>query len=987
MSLRRTFFLMIMVCGVLLGQTVTGNLIGTVVDPGGASVPGAEVRLTDARTGAERTATTAPDGIFHIASLNPSTYTLAIRAISFKGYSQQNIELSADETRDLGHIQLVLGALTEEISVTAEATPVQTASSEKSALVDGYQLNLVALKGRDILGMLVLVPGVMSTSVTDTSSENSIGGVNINGAGTGRSNFTVDGITDLDTGANTTTHFNPNMDSVAEIRVMTSNYQAEYGRNTGAISVVTKSGSQQFHGSGWANKRHEEFNANSFFNNFNNVAKSRYRFFVWGYSIGGPVYIPKHWNTQKKRLFFFFSQEYTRQQPTTLVGYVNQPTALERAGDFSQSVDQNGKLIQLYDPTTRAPIPGNKITSANVADSQSGYWGQSILNWFPLPNRCDLTGNAPIQGLACYNDPDSTQKYRRNEQWTFSPTHPHTNNIARADGNVTSRLSAWFRYAYDKDIGYGDPSIAYFPLENSAGKWNTYYEDHPNPGKGQGVGITSTIRPTMVNEFVFGHSWNSWCYFPHDISQLQRSTMNNPPMLIDHTNDPAYLTDVGPRPLLGPGPQNLAILVPNVSFGGGATVGQTTWPAPGFGGAAGQGRPEMNWNNIWEFTDNLTWVKGAHNLKAGIYIEHTEKFQQTDFNLFNGTYNFASSTAFPQDTGNGYANAYVGNYQQYTEQPRVLYDIWNTDVNWFVQDNWRVAKRLTFDLGVRFVHAVPYVNINYNSAAWVPSTYSPSQAERLYYPEYVGTKQVAEDLKTGYTTFPSLVGTQIPASVGGYTTQPSPSPGFQPIPNQYVPMTIYHWPAVNAAPRLGFAWDVFGTGRTAIRGGFGIFKNRESSAGASGYVSNPPITYTYTSYYAGISGVPGLISSAATSPFGGSTQIGDQKMESQYETSFGIQQNVGFGTVVEATYVGSFRRHISDSRQVNFVPMYAEYNPAYYNAWDASLGPNISGKALNDNYFRPLPGIAAMSESWYEGSNNYNSVQISIRRNLTKGLS
>jgi hypothetical protein len=983
-----SFNLVTLLCGPLLGQSVTGNLLGTVVDPGGAAVPGLEVQLKNAGTGALRTALTTADGVFRVTNLVPSTYSLSIKATGFKTYTLQAISLSANETRDLGMVQLTLGAMTEEISVTAQATPLQTASAERSALVDGNQLNLIALKSRDILGMLSLIPGVVSGSITETSSENSIGGVNINGAGTGRANFTVDGITDLDTGANGTTHFNPNMDSVAEVRVLTTNFQAEYGRNTGVITVVTKSGTRGFHGSAFTNKRHEMFNANSFFNNFNGTAKSRYRFFVWGYSIGGPVYVPKLWNTQKNKLFFFFSQEYTRQQPTTLRGYTNQPTAAERKGDFSKSVDQNGTLIQLLDPNTRNPIPGNIIPSSLYADAASANWGQSMLNWFPLPNRCDLTNNASVDGQPCFNDLDPTQKYRRNSMWEFSPTHPHTNNMLRIDGNVTTKLNAWFRYAYDRDIGYGDPNLAFYPLKNSAGERVTYWEDHPNPGKGQGVGITYTIRPSMVNEFTFGHSWNSWCYFPHDISQLLRSTMNNPPQLFDNSKNPAYLNDPGPRPLLGPGPQNLAVLVPNLSFGGGATVGQAIWPAGG-GGAAGAGRPEMNWNNIWQFTDNLSWVKGAHNVKAGISIERTEKFQQTNTNNFNGTYSFASNNAFPQDTRNGYANAYVGNYYTYSEQPRVLYDIWNTDVNWFVQDNWRVFKRLTLDIGVRFVHAEPYVNINYNSAAWVPSTYDPTEASRLYYPAYAadGKTQVAKDLVTGYTTFPALAGTMVPYNVGGYSKVPSPAPGFQAIPNQYVPMTVYKWPWVDLAPRFGFAWDVFGTGKTAIRGGFGVFKNRESSGGAAGYVGDPPILYRYNSYYAPISGITSLISSAAQSPYGPASTLGKQKMESMYQTSFGIQQNVGFGTVVDISYVGSFRRHGLQSRQVNYIPMYAQYNPAYYNPWQGGLAANASGKALNDNYFRPLPGLAAATLADYAGSSNYNSVQMSVRRNLRGGLS
>ena len=297
------------VVGSAFGQAISGNITGIVVDPGDASVPGVDVQIKDVATGTVHTFTTSVEGIFRFNNIAPGAYTLTAKVQGFKTYTQQEINLASAETRDLGRIRLVLGSLTEEVSVVATATAVQTASSEKSSLVDGNQLNQIAIKGRDLMAMLNLVPGVVSTSAGEVTSENSIGGVIINGAGASRVNFTVDGIVDLDTGSNSTTHFNPNMDSVAEVRVLTSNFQAEFGRMaSGSISVITKGGSQQFHGSGWWTWRHEQFNAKNFFDNYNNQPKSIYRYHVRGYSVGGPIYIPKKWNTSKSKLFFFLSQ-------------------------------------------------------------------------------------------------------------------------------------------------------------------------------------------------------------------------------------------------------------------------------------------------------------------------------------------------------------------------------------------------------------------------------------------------------------------------------------------------------------------------------------------------------------------------------------------------------------------------------------------------------------------------------------------------------
>ena len=297
--------------GCLFSQSTTGTLLGTVTDPGDAAVAGARVELRNAATGAVIATTTGAEGIFRFNSLVPATYNLTIRAAAgFKTYLQSDIDVTANEVRDLGKLSLTLGAISEQVTITASTSSIQTASAENSKLIDSAQLNKITLKGRDLFGLMVTMAGV-SVTQRDTTSENTIGSVRINGATNSSANFTVDGITNLDTGSNGTSHFEPNMDSIAEMRVLTSNYQAEYGRNAnGVISVVTKGGSQEFHGSAWANKRHEMFNAKSFFQNYNGQQKSVYRFFVWGYSIGGPVYIPKVFNTDKKqKLFFFWSQE------------------------------------------------------------------------------------------------------------------------------------------------------------------------------------------------------------------------------------------------------------------------------------------------------------------------------------------------------------------------------------------------------------------------------------------------------------------------------------------------------------------------------------------------------------------------------------------------------------------------------------------------------------------------------------------------------
>src|SRR5215475_2859483 len=385
----------------LMGQTVSSSLVGTVLDPASAVIPGASVTLNDLDSGNVRSAVTDSSGLFRFVNVTPGNYKLTVQVTGFKVLVQTSIVVAANETHDLGKMSLALGNTSEQISVEAKATTIQLASSEKSQLVDGNQLNDITLKGRDLFGYLKLVPGVIDTTAArDVTSPNAIGGITING-NTSAKNFTVDGITDMDTGSNGTLHYEPNLDAVQELQVLTSNYQAEFGRNSGGtITVVTKGGSRDFHGSFAWNHRHEGFNANSWLNNHslqsNGLAQAvpRYRYNVETYTIGGPAFIPKLLNRDRKKLFFFFSQEYTGQFVSGGTQTKYTPTALERQGNFSQTLANNGSMIVVTDPqANNAPFPGNIIPS-NRADP-TGF-GPATLTFFPLPNTVGTGSQANV---------------------------------------------------------------------------------------------------------------------------------------------------------------------------------------------------------------------------------------------------------------------------------------------------------------------------------------------------------------------------------------------------------------------------------------------------------------------------------------------------------------------------------------------------------------------------------------------------------------
>ncbi len=269
------------------------------------------------------------------------------------------------------------------------------------------------LKGRSYIGTAKLLPGVVDTANRESPGWNDLVGININGTRAGTINLTLDGITSLDTGSMTGPYLAPNLDAVGEVKVLLSNYQAEYGRSSGGtINTIIKSGTRDFHGGAYYFFRNEALNANEFFNNKNGLPRPRYRFNNPGYFIGGPVLLPfTKFNRNKDKLFFFWSQDFL---PLTIPSSVqNQtfPTALERNGDFSQSG------VTIIDPLTRAPFPGNVIP-ANRIDPN----GQKLLNLLPLPNTVGPGNQYNWAGLSVNKQPRRDSILR--VDYNYQPEHP-----------------------------------------------------------------------------------------------------------------------------------------------------------------------------------------------------------------------------------------------------------------------------------------------------------------------------------------------------------------------------------------------------------------------------------------------------------------------------------------------------------------------------------------------------------------------------------
>src|SRR6187402_2061385 len=263
----------------LLGQGLTGNLTGSISDQSGAPVAAAEVVLTNVSTNQVRSLQSDSNGDFTFTQLLPSTYKIQVTSSGFKRYEQTDIGLTATERLVLKRIELQLGELSQTIEVTAETARLQTQSSERSGLISLEQTQNVPLKGRDYLGLVKLLPGVIDTANRNAPGWNNLGGITINGNRAGTINLTLDGISSLDTGSMGGPYLAPSLDAVAEVKVLLTNYQAEYGRSSGGtINTVIKSGTKEFHGGAYYFIRNEALNANEFFRNRDGLSRPQYRF-------------------------------------------------------------------------------------------------------------------------------------------------------------------------------------------------------------------------------------------------------------------------------------------------------------------------------------------------------------------------------------------------------------------------------------------------------------------------------------------------------------------------------------------------------------------------------------------------------------------------------------------------------------------------------------------------------------------------------------
>lgn len=922
--------LFILLASMAYGQTISGSLSGHVMDAQMAPIQGATVTVTEPSRNFTTVTKTGMEGDFRSAGLLPGTYSVSIEAPGFKKLSRAAIPLYANDKLDIGSLQLEIGAVTESIEVTSQAALLKTESVELSGVITGKQIENIEVNGRNPLDLAKLVPGVVSTASFALGGIGGLGNLNVNGERGSQNQLTINGIGAVDTGNNGQQSAVLSMDSVQEFKILTGTYQAEYGRSIGAqISLVTKSGTDDFHGSGYWYHRHDSLNANTFLNNarpsfgLSYIPRTLFRYNDPGYTIGGPIYIPKVLNSARHKAFFFWSQEYQRQLSPATVRNALVPTALERQGDFSQSLDNTGKkLTSIRDPLSQTPFPGLQIPKNQLYGP-----GVALLNFYPLPNTAQTT-----------NFNYSTQ---------LPGSQPRREDLLRLDYNVTDQLHVFGHWIKDNQpnvIPYGSfilgTSIPIATISNQ------------QPGRSFAVGATYIISPTMTNEINIGSSHNANNF--DEASQILRRTTSgiNLPVLYPNSvqND----------------------FIPQLTFNG-TRINASS----GFGTS---NAPFKAINTTIDIIDNLTKIWGTHTIKAGIYLQRSTKDQST-FAGFNGSYNFGDNTSNPYDTGFGFSNALLGVFNTFSQSSNYaagLYRYWNVEE--FVQDTWKIRRNLTLDYGLRIAWYQPQYDTLLQTSTFDPALYDPAKAPRLYQPAInpANNQRAAYDPVTK-TYLPSFnIGLEVPG-----TGDP-----FNGICRAGTCVNKYLFQSQHPqwGPRFGIAWDITGRGNIVLRTGGGIYYDRIQGNRIFDSIANPPVVYTPTLQQNFVSAIDpknvliGPPSVVMADPTG--------KIPTTYQYQFGLQFRLPWDMALETNYVGTQARHLQDSRNINYNAFGQCYLPQNQDPQKQAQNPTalLGNNCKDANFLKPYIGFGNISLYQSEATSNYNALQIELRRRAAKGL-
>ena len=951
----------------------TGVITGTVRDNTGAVIQGAEVKISGAAGGIERTTTTNSDGDYLAAGLPGGTYNLTISEKGFKTFKGDGVVLRVGQKARVD-ATLTVGDVGTEIVVQGEQlNQVETQSSDLSGTVTGKQISQLQLNGRNFTQLLALSPGATNQSGQDEPGQGlSTVSYSVNGGRTEYNHWEIDGGNNMDDGSNTTLMSYPSIDAIAEVRVLSSNYGAQYGRNSsGTVEVETKSGTNRFHGDVFEYVRNDKFNARNYFSS----TVSPYKKNDFGFTVGGPVAIPGLYNKGRDKTFFFYSQEWRRDRVPGQIFNAIVPSCAERGltagtggvgctgtqaafGDFSELCPGPDCPQYTYLGEGGTSSPQNFTNNMVPIDPTS----VPLLAMFPYPNFQD-----PSSGVWYYN------------QGFPSPTNFHE-ELFRIDHNISSKWHANVRYIHDSWT-----SISPTPLWTDGTSYPTIQTAYQQPTTSLVAHLTATITPTLLNEFVASYSTN------HIVMQNQGAWKR---------------------------PSDYTLGLFQNGFGGGRLPG-VSLNGGVFGGLAEDvgyvPNGPVNSNPSYTYRDNVSKIVGKHNLTIGGYFVASQKNEIPQVTpSVGGLATF--DIGLPGSTGNPFADLLSSNidsFQQASGQPKyyLRYKIFEP----YFQDDWHVNSHLTLNLGLRIsLFGTVHDRLDQGPNAGIGYTFDP----------------VKYDFTPGATVI-NADGTVSGTYVNPYNTLPGMDGSFNGMVKcgaGGIPTGCAKGHLFNPAPRIGFAYDVFGDGKTAIRGGYGIFFEHTNGneavvtqlEGSPPGVQNPsqgPIGATFNSDGSiAISGYS-LVGAnlGAVFPESGIISL-PQKQIWPYvqQWHFDIEHQLPAHIVGIVSYVGSKGTHLGMQSDINQLKSVAEQgltNP--YKPGEA-MGPDdcASGKTPSGNtiigfnsdmmpqdqsgvgvnmyiacggnaaFFRPYLGYGTIHARFNEGSSIYHGLEMSARKTM-----
>ncbi len=905
------FLCVVALTAVSFGQNIMSTLTGTVTDSSGAAVSGATVTIHDDNKNSDvSTVTTDQTGIYTAPNLPFGTYTVTIKAPGFKAFVADKVVLHVGDRRTLD-ASLSVGQVTEQVMVTVTEAPVETSSASQSTTVTGTQIRELQLNNRNFIQLVSLQPGVSSTE-PDTVGFGGISStlaVSVNGNRTSANNWTVDGADINDSGSNLTIVNVPSVDALAEFNIQRSTYDAQYGRSGGGqVNVVTKSGTSDFHGNAYEFVRNDILNANSFLNNKASIKKPPLRYNDFGYTFGGPFFIPNHYNTDKSKTFFFWSEEWRRTKtPTATVATIPNPQLL--TGNF------NG--IATLNPAS-APagcITGNQISPTCFSANAKAYIANVYSKFTP-----DAGCAATATGCALTSP--------------LSPINNTREELIRIDQKITNRVQAFGRYMQD-NVPTTEPGglFASSPLPGiSSTSTNA-------PGRNVVAHVTAQLTPTIINEVAYNYSWGA-------INSSLTGLINNPTFTGALANNLPFSDPYKRVP-------GITILNPTLS------------------GVAIPSAPYFERNIDKNVYDNLSWIKGNHSLRFGLTAQWMRKTENA-VNPTNGSFTFKSLGGNP-----GFANFLLGEASSFSQSARdIVPDLHFVNFEWYAQDDWKLRPNLTLNLGVRYSFLPTPRDVNKLLDNFDPTVFSPAAAPAIDPASgnfFAGQAAIPANYANGI-----IVGQNGCAAAQALFSSSPFSPTCSPFGDRVNPNY-----KKNFSPRIGFAWDPFKSGKTSVRGGYGIYFDRTLNGiwEQNSFVLPPIVqsvsivnTASTTSPNANLFDNPGAGTTATRLGPLGLHATGSPAFQVPYSQNWNlsVQRQVLTNTVVEVAYVGSKGTHLLGEIDSNQVPLAVRTAPANATTWANAIRPFLG--------YGPITSIVNGFDS------NYHSLQVSGTRRVSRGL-